>query len=210
VTETPLKVMLVEDHRLVRTALKQTLIAAGIELIAEAGTAAEALDLARGVRPDVMLVDIDLPDMNGIALVRELAPRLPDCQIVMLTGSQETDNAVAAVRNGAVGYLTKDMSPEALVRALKGIRQGDLPMPRRIASGLVKELARPQTGREIGGLSGREEEVLRLISDGLTDREVGEALGISPRTVGRHVGNILAKLGVRNRAEAARRLREGL
>jgi NarL family two-component system response regulator LiaR len=202
--------MLVEDHGLVRTALKQTLTAAGIDLIAEAGTAAEALALARDVRPAVMLVDIDLPDMNGIALVRELAPRLPDCQIVMLTGSQETDNAIAAVRNGAVGYLTKDMSPEALVRAVKGIRQGDLPMPRRIASRLVQELARPQSGRQVGGLSEREDEVLRLISDGLTDREVGDALGISPRTVGRHVGNILAKLGVRNRAEAARRLREGL
>jgi two-component system nitrate/nitrite response regulator NarL len=206
----PLRVMLVEDHPLVRTAIRQTIAVPGIEVIAEAGSAEEALDLIREHQPDVMLVDLELPGMNGVQLVRELAPRLPDCKIVMLTGSARNEDVVAAVRSGAVGYLTKDMAPDALVRALKGVRDGDLPMPRRLAAQLMKQLLKPSAGSSHGGLSDRETEVLRLVADGLTDREIARGLGISPRTVGRHVGSILSKLGVRNRSEAARRFREGV
>jgi DNA-binding NarL/FixJ family response regulator len=160
------------------------------------------------VEPDVMLVDIDLPDMNGVQLVRELASRLPECKIVMLTASGKTDDVVSAIRSGASGYLTKDMPGDALIRAVLGIAKGDLPMPRRLAAQLVSRLVRPSRRDETTGLSEREVEVLRLVADGLTDREIGEALGISPRTVGRHVGSILDKLGVRNRAEAARHYRD--
>ena len=206
----PLRVMLVEDHPLVRSAIRQTLSVPGIEIIAEAGSAEEALDLVRDHQPDVMLVDLELPGMNGVQLVRELAPRLPDCKIGMLTGSARHEDVVAAVRSGAAGYLTKDMAPEALVRSLNSLREGDLPMPRRLAAQLVKHLLKPSAGTGQSGLSERETEVLRLVSDGLTDREIGRALGISPRTVGRHVGSILSKLGVRNRSEAARRYREGV
>jgi DNA-binding NarL/FixJ family response regulator len=207
----PLRVMLVEDHPLVRAAIRQTLTVPGIDLVAEAGSAEEALDMVRRVQPEVMLVDIDLPGMNGVQLVRELAPRLPDCQIVMLTGSGKSEDVVAAMRGGAVGYLTKDMTPDGLVRSVLAIRSGDLPMPRRLAAQLVRQLVKPSaaTGGP-GGMSEREVEVLRLVADGLTDREIGTALGISPRTVGRHVGNVLSKLGVRNRAEAARRYHAGL
>jgi DNA-binding NarL/FixJ family response regulator len=160
-----------------------------------------------------MLVDIELPGMSGIHLLRELAPRLPNTQMVMLTGSANRDDLVLAIRNGAAGYLTKDMAPEGLVRAVFGVREGDLPMPRRLARELVRELvAMPAgpTGADLTGLSTREIEVLRLVNDGLTDREIGETLGISRRTVGRHVGNVLGKLGVRNRVEAAHRYREGM
>lgn len=202
--------MLVEDHPLVRTAIRQTIAVPGIQVIAEAGSAEEALDLIREHQPDVMLVDLELPGMNGVQLVREVAPRLPDCKIVMLTGSSRNEDVVAAVRSGAVGYLTKDMAADALIRALKGVREGDLPMPRRLAAELMKQLLKPVSSSGHGGLSERESEVLRLVADGLTDREIARALGISPRTVGRHVGSILAKLGVRNRSEAARRFREGL
>jgi two-component system nitrate/nitrite response regulator NarL len=202
--------MLVEDHPLVRTAIRQTIAVPGIQVIAEAGSAEEALDLIREHQPDVMLVDLELPGMNGVQLVREVAPRLPDCKIVMLTGSSRNEDVVAAVRSGAAGYLTKDMAADALVRALKGVRDGDLPMPRRLAAELMKQLLKPSSSSGHGGLSERENEVLRLVADGLTDREIARALGISPRTVGRHVGSILAKLGVRNRSEAARRFREGL
>ncbi len=205
-----LRVMLVEDHALVRGAIRRTLTAPGIDVVAEAGSAEEALDKVRQVQPDVMLVDIDLPGMSGVQLVRELAPRLPDTRIVMLTGSVRRDDVLLAMRSGAVGYLTKDLAPEALVRAVKGIREGDLPMPRRLAADLVRELVRPGNARSVGGLSDREQEVLRMLSDGLTDREIAEALQISPRTVGRHVGNILDKLGARNRREAASRYRDGI
>jgi DNA-binding NarL/FixJ family response regulator len=206
-----MRVMIVEDHALVRAAIRRALTTPGIEVVAEAQSAEEALATVMEHRPEVILVDIDLPGMSGVQLVRELAPRLPHAHIVMLTGSVSRDDVYAAVRNGAAGYLTKDLAPDALVRAVLGIREGDLPMPRRLAAELVKHLvAEPRGGTNDGGLSAREVEVLALVAKGLTDREVGAALGISPRTVGRHVGNILEKLGARNRAEAARRYREGL
>ena len=207
----PLRVMLVEDHALVRSAIRRTLSVPGIEVVAEAASAEEALSVVMRHRPDVILVDIELPGMNGVQLVRELSPRLPDTHIVMLTGSANRDELVAAFRNGAVGFLTKDMSPEGLVRAIFGVRDGDLPMPRRLARDLVQQLVASGVGQSgASGLSARELEVLKLVTDGLTDRDIGAVLGISPRTVGRHVGNVLDKLGARNRAEAARRYREGL
>ena len=210
-SEQPIRVMLVEDHALVRAAIRRTLEVPGIEVVAEAADAEQALATVMEHRPDVILLDIDLPGMSGVQLVRELAPRLPDSSIVMLTGSADRDDLLTAIRNGAAGYLTKDTSPDGLVRAVLGIRDGDLPMPRRLAAQLVRDLVdSPEKGAGAAGLSERELEVLRLISDGLTDRDIGAALGISPRTVGRHVGNVLDKLGVRNRAEAARRYREGL
>lgn len=207
----PLRVMLVEDHALVRAAIRRTLSVPGIEVVAEAASAEDALAVVMRHRPDIILVDIELPGMNGLQLVRELSPRLPDTHIVMLTGSANRDELLAAFRNGADGFLTKDMSPEGLVRAIFGVREGDLPMPRRLARELVQHLvASPSGGSGPAGLSPREVEVLKLVSEGLTDRDIGHALGISPRTVGRHVGSVLDKLGARNRAEAARRYREGL
>ncbi len=209
--QTDVRVMLVEDHALVRDAVRRTLDVPGITVVAEAASAEAAMAMVMDHRPEIILVDIDLPGMNGVQLVRELAPRLPESHFVMLTGSVDDDNLLAAMRNGASGYLTKDTSPAGLVRAIFGIRDGDLPMPRRMAAKLFRQLvSTPAAGVGAGGLSAREVEVLRLVTDGLTDRDIGGALGISPRTVGRHVGNILEKLGVRNRAEAARRYREGL
>jgi DNA-binding NarL/FixJ family response regulator len=135
---------------------------------------------------------------------------LPDTHFIMLTGSVNRDEILAAFRNGASGYLTKNTSPDGLVRAVQGVRHGDLPMPRHLAAELVRQLLNPANANLDGsGLSKREKEVLGRIADGLTDREIGTALGISPRTVGRHVGNILDKLSVRNRGEAAQRFRLG-
>ena len=207
----PLRVMIVEDHTLVRAAIRRTLSVPEIDVVAEAASAEQALQIVMEHRPDVILVDIDLPGMNGVQLVRELAPRLPESKIVMLTGSGDREDLVSAIRSGAAGYLTKDLPPEGLIRAILGVRDGDLPMPRRMAAELVQELLGNAGGRTTeSGLSAREVEVLKLVTDGLTDREIGSALGISPRTVGRHVGSVLDKLGARNRAEAARRYREGL
>lgn len=212
-----LRVMLVEDHALVRSAVRSAITAPDIELVAEAASAEEALRLAPMLRPDLLLLDIDLPGMTGIELVRELAPRLPATIIVMLTVSSAERDIMDAIRSGARGYLTKDLSPDALLRTIRGVARGELAMSRRAASQVIMRLARGGH-RGLTGLAGqdgtpllsaRENEVLRHLADGLTDREIAEALLISRRTVETHVGNILAKLGVQSRAQAARRFRQG-
>jgi DNA-binding NarL/FixJ family response regulator len=209
-----MRVMLVDDHALVRSAIRQALEAPDIEVVGEATSGEEALEMAPRLRPDLVLLDIDLPGMTGLEAVRELAPRLPDTRIVMLTVSTDRRDLMDAVRHGAYGYLTKDLTGEALQRAVRGIRRGDLPMSRVHAALVVDQLARgARSGgsatNELGVLSAREQEVLRLLAEGLTDREIATGLAISPRTVESHVSSLLRKLGVRNRAEAAQRYRSG-
>lgn len=212
----PLRVVLVDDHALVRSAVRQAISAPDIEVVGEASSAEEALEVAQRLRPDVILLDVDLPGVSGIAVLRDLVPRFPDTKVVMLTVSGEERNVIDAIRNGAVGYLTKDLAPEALQRAVRGIRSGDLPMPRRLAAMALRHFAEGRLGaaREgsgrttAAGFSTREEEVLRLLAAGMTDRGIGEVLSISTRTVETHVSAILRKLGVRTRAEAARIYRE--
>jgi len=211
--EQPLRVMLVDDHALVRSAIRQALEAPDVVVVGEASSAEEAIDLAPRLRPDVLLLDIDLPGVSGIEAVREIAPRLPDTRIIMLTVSTDRRDLLEAVRHGATGYLTKDLTGDALLRAIQGLRRGDLAMSRVHASTVVEHLARnarsrPPATNEIDGLlSSRERDVLRLLAEGMTDREIAAALAISPRTVESHVSSVLRKLGVRNRAEAAQRYR---
>jgi DNA-binding NarL/FixJ family response regulator len=204
---------LVDDHALVRSAIRQALDAPDIEVVGEARNAEEALEMAPRLRPDLLLLDIDLPGMTGIEAVRELAPRLPETRVVMLTVSTDRRNLLEAMRHGAAGYLTKDLTGDALLRAVRGLRRGDLAMSRQHAAQVIEHLQRGGHGGmpdEMGGLlSAREQEVLRLLAEGLTDREIAGALAISPRTVESHVSAVLRKLGVRNRAEAARRYRSG-
>ena len=212
-----LRVMLVDDHALVRSAVRQAISAPDVELVGEAGNAQETMAIAPILRPDILLLDIDLPGMNGIQLVQELAPRLPNTKIVMLTVSSSERDLLDAVARGAAGYLTKDLSPEALLRTLRGVQRGELAMSRRFAARALRYFAdAARRGRavsgaegELMGLSPRENDVLAMLADGLTDREIANALTISPRTVETHVSNILHKLGVRNRAEAAQRYRQG-
>jgi DNA-binding NarL/FixJ family response regulator len=206
--------MLVDDHALVRSAVRQAITSPEIEVVAETATAEEALRIAPNLRPDVILLDIDLPGLSGMHVLRELAPRLPDTTIVMLTVSGSERDLIEAVRAGARGYLTKDLAPDALLRTILGTRKGDLAMPRRLAAKVVDALARaPRAidatapGSAVGRLSPRELDVLRLLAQGLTDREIAEALTVSTRTVESHVGHILRKLDARNRAEAAQRYR---
>jgi DNA-binding NarL/FixJ family response regulator len=212
-----LRVMLVDDHALVRSAVRQAISAPDVELVGEAASAEEALALAPVLRPDIILLDIDLPGMGGLQLLQELAPRLPQTRIVMLTVSSSERDLLDAVARGASGYLTKDLSPEALLRTLRGTVRGELAMSRRFAARALRHFAEAaRRGRVTAGveddllaLSPRENDVLAMLADGLTDREIAGALTISPRTVETHVSNILHKLSVRNRAEAAQRYREG-
>jgi len=197
----------------VRTAVRQAITTTDIEVVAEVSTAEAAIQPVLELRPDIVLLDIDLPGMSGLQFLREVAPRLPDTKFVILTVSSAHRDLVEAMRFGAVGYLTKDLTPDALLRSVRGARDGDLAMPRKLAAEVVTALVR--SSRQASGdpytmphLTDRETEVLRMISDGLTDREAAAALRISIRTVETHVSNVLHKLGVRSRSEAAQLYRE--
>ena len=208
-----IRVMIVDDHAFIRQAIRQALTTRDVEVVAEAASAEQALDLALEVRPDVLLLDLDLPGVSGLRLLRDLAPRLPETRIVMLTVSTAPGDVLAALRLGAAGYLTKDIDGDALLRAVRGVTDGEFAMPRRLVTRAIRELvssgpADPGEAAALDGLSRREHEILGLLADGLTDREIGESLTISVRTVETHVSNILHKLDVRNRAEAARRFVE--
>lgn len=210
----PLRVMLVDDHAQVRSAVRQALDAEDIEVVGEASSGDEALRMAPQLNPDVLLLDLRMPDMDGLDLLRELAPRLPGTRIVMFTVSDDRRDVFEAMRSGAAGYLTKDLTPDALQRSIRGIRSGHLPMSRTMAAEVIRHLtaaarhfpAAPREG-DFANLSPREREVLGYLADNLTDHQIGDQLGISPRTVETHVGSILEKLGVHNRGQAARALR---
>jgi two-component system nitrate/nitrite response regulator NarL len=209
-----IRVMLVDDHPLVRSAVRQAIDAPDVEFVGEAGTAEDAYAVAMRSKPDVMLVDIELPGASGVQLLRELVPRLPETRFVMLTVSTADSDVLEAIDYGASGYLTKDLTPEALLRAVRGAHAGDLVIPRRMAARLVRRLAdrgrRAPSGHDPlidHGLSSREREVLRLLAEGMTDREIAGALTISTRTVETHVSSVLHKLNARNRVEAARHYR---
>lgn len=210
-----LHVMIVDDHPLVRSAVARALTGDGMVVVAEVATAEEALEIAPGLSPDVLLLDIALPGMSGVQLVRELAPRLPATKIIMLTVSSADRDLADAMRNGASGYLTKDVSPEALVRAIRGAQRGELVIPRRLAARFLPQIwrRRPPDDEPAEGplesLTPRERDVLRLLAEGLSDRDIASALTVSRRTVETHVSSILHKLGARNRVEAARRYRDG-
>jgi DNA-binding NarL/FixJ family response regulator len=201
--------MVVDDHPLVRSAVARAVTAADMVVVAEATTAEEALTRAPAVAPDILLLDIALPGMSGIELLRELAPRLPATKIVLLTVSSSDRDVADAMRFGASGYLTKDLSPEALARSLRATQTGELVIPRRLAARLLAKLVRRGAPEPSGAdapvdrLTTRELDVLRLLADGMGDRDIAAALTISRRTVETHVSSILRKLDVRNRAEAA-------
>ena len=207
----PLRILLVEDHALVRAAVHHALHPEpDLEVVAEASTAEEAMALMHDLRPDVALIDIDLPGMRGTELVRDLAPRFPDTWLVMLTVSRAERDLLDSLRAGARGYLSKDLSPEALVRSIRHIRDDVMPMARRDASLVIARLIDALPRHQAVGVTAlpeltvRENEVLGLLAEGMTDREISVALVVSRRTVESHVRNILEKLGVESRLQAAR------
>jgi DNA-binding NarL/FixJ family response regulator len=203
------RVLIVDDHEVVRLGLRTALAdVPDLEIAGEAANAEEAVAQAKALRPDVVLMDVRLGeegDMGGIEACRLLRSAMPENRVLMFSSYGERATVLAAILAGAAGYLTKNVRRQELVHALLATARGETLLDPRVAGEVIEELRSPH-GAAAGrgsGLTAREEEVLALIAEGLTNREIAERLVISEHTARNHVANILDKLGLSRRAEAA-------
>jgi DNA-binding NarL/FixJ family response regulator len=198
----PISVLIVDDHPVVRQGLRVLLeVQDGIEVAGEAGDGPTALALAAGREPDVILLDLKLPGMDGLAVLGELQKRQGTARVLVLTSVTDHASAAAAVRAGAAGVVYKDVDPDALVRAIRAVHDGHLLLAPEAAGALLRPAAWPARG--LDALTSREREVLAELAHGRSNREIARALRVSEKTVKAHVSSVLAKLGVQDRTQAA-------
>jgi two-component system, NarL family, response regulator DevR len=200
-----IRIFLLDDHELVRRGIGELLAAVpDFEVVGEAGTAAQALARIRAVKPDVALLDVRLPDGNGIDVCREVRSELPDTYCLMLTSYDDQDAVLAAVLAGASGYVLKEVRTAGLVDAIRQVAQGrSLIDPALIAQVMDRVRAGNPTDNRLAALSPREREVLDLIAEGLTNRQIGERMFLAEKTVKNYVSSLLSKLGMERRTQAA-------
>jgi DNA-binding NarL/FixJ family response regulator len=197
------RVLIADDQTLVRGGFRVILTRAGIEVAGEAADGLEAVTAARRLRPDVVLMDIRMPGIDGLEATRRVLADLPDCRVLMLTTFDLDQYVYAALAAGASGFLLKDITPEHLVSSVKLIATGDALLAPSITRRLVERFARPQPAPDgLDDLTPREKEVLRLVGGGLSNTELADRLQLSQATVKTHVARIFAKLGLRDRAQA--------
>jgi DNA-binding NarL/FixJ family response regulator len=205
-------VLIVDDHPLTRDALGQLLAQHGFDVVGEAGEGGEAIERARELHPDLVLLDLTMPGLDGLAALPRIRDAAPTCEIVVLTASGTEENLLAAIRGGAAGYLLKSEPPERIVALLHGVAAGEAALSGSVARSL---LDRVRDGGRLGGgipdgiaakLSAREVEVLLLLDEHLGTDEIAARLFISEHTVRSHVKSLLRKLGVSSRREALDRL----
>ena len=206
-------VFIAEDHQVVLRGLEALLkTESGIELVGLASDGVTTLEAVSRLEPDVVLLDLGLPRKSGLQIIPDIRAQSPGTKIVVLTSFSDDDTVFAAIQSGALSYLLKDCSPDELVQAIRDAHAGKPTLPTDIALRLIREINKPtdQPPTE-DPLTGRELDVLRLIARGLTNQEIADKLVVSERTVRTHVSNILEKLHLANRTQAALyALREGL
>ena len=198
----PIRVLIVDDHSVVRQGLRMFLGSdPELEVVGEARDGAEAISLTRQLQPDVVLMDLLMPGMDGIAATRVIRRDLPDAEVVALTSVLEDVAVIDAMRAGAIGYLLKDTDAHELRRAIKAAAVGQVQLSPQAAARLLREVRTPEKSAE--PLTGREIEVLRLLAQGRSNKEIAGTLNIAEQTTKTHVSHILDKLGVPSRTQAA-------
>jgi two-component system response regulator NreC len=197
----PIRVLLVDDHRVLRTGLRLILEhSEGVECVGEAATAEDALHAADRARPDVVVMDMQMPGMGGIAGIREIRRRIPEARVVMLSMHGSGEDVRAAFSAGASGYLLKTAADDELVDAIRAVWRGDS----YLHAALGAALAQPPAPDPLEGLTDREREVLRLLALGHGNQEIAGRLHLSPRTVETHRANMMTKLRITTRADIVR------
>lgn len=206
----PIRVLVADDHGVVREGLRTFLrLQPGIEVVGEAADGLEAVHAAERLEPDVVLMDLVMPKLDGVEAMRRIRERLPAARVIVLTSFAEDDKLLPAVRAGAAGYLLKTAEPQELVRAIRAAHAGGAVLDPPAAGRLLEALA-AEPERQ-APLTPREHEVLALVAQGFPNKRIARELGVSEKTVKAHVGRILAKLGVADRTQAALyAVREGL
>lgn len=211
-----IRLLLVDDHAVVRSGLRMLLESeAGARIVGEAGTAAAALEMLESARPDVVLMDIGLPDMSGIEAAREIKRRHPQVAVVALTIHEDEEYFFRMLEAGASGYVPKRAAPEELLTAIQAAAAGEVYLYPSLAKLLVGDyLSQEPPGRgarALDGLTAREQEVLTQLAEGASNAVIGERLGISPKTVARHRENLMRKLNLHSRAELVKyAIRKGI
>lgn len=203
-----IRVLLADDHLLVRAGLAVLIdSAADLRVVGQAENGRIAIELAVELQPDVILMDLSMPVMDGIEATRELMATLPDSHVVVLTSFSDQPRVAEALKAGAVGYMLKDCDPRDLLAAVRSAAQGHAPIDPRVARALL-----PSADHTVpaDGLSARERQVLELVSRGLANKQIGRSLGISERTVKAHLGRVFRQIGVGDRTSAALWAREHL
>ena len=194
-------ILIVDDHSVVRQGLKMFLgLDPELNVIGEAVNGKQAVELAAQLKPDVVLMDLMMPVMDGVTATQEIRSKLPDVEVIALTSVLEDASVVGAVRAGAIGYLLKDTQADELCRAIKAAAAGQVQLSPQAAARLVREVRAPESPET---LTERETDVLRLLATGKANKEIALALHVSETTVKTHVSNILMKLGVSSRTQAA-------
>jgi two-component system, NarL family, response regulator LiaR len=203
VADTRIRVLVVDDHAVVREGLRTFLsLQDGIEVVGEAGDGREAVAVAERERPDVVLMDLMMPRLDGVQAMRELRARVPRARVIVLTSFLDDDRLLPAIRAGAAGYLLKNVEPSELARAVRAADAGEALIDPAVAARLVDALA-DDDNRDEQPLTAREQEVLDLVARGYANKRIARELGIAEKTVKTHVSHVLAKLGVSDRTQAA-------
>jgi DNA-binding NarL/FixJ family response regulator len=199
-----IRVLIVDDHAVVREGLRTFLeLQDGIEVAGEASDGHDAIRAAERLRPDVVLMDLVMPTLDGVGAMRELRQRVPGARVIVLTSFLDDERLLPAVRAGAAGYLLKNVQPQELARAIRTAAAGEALLDPAVAARLVEALEEDGRDTRAEQLTPREREVLALIGRGYANKRIALELGIAEKTVKTHVGNVLSKLGVSDRTQAA-------